>query len=137
MYYNYRIWYDAEKKFVIFPAYISFNPSFISMWIKKWNETKSSKNNNSNKTNNYFWFIWYIMIFINFERKTIEQSIWWIFNKKKRTPQFGPNMYGCYHFYWYIHWRQRQTNKNTTKLVFNSMENKTKTAILFISNHLD
>lgn len=45
------------------------------------------KNQQQKQTNNYFWFIWYIMIFINFERKMIEQSICRIF---KKTHQFGP-----------------------------------------------
>lgn len=40
------------------------------------------KNQQQKQTNIYFWFIWYIMIFINFERKMIEQSICRIFKKK-------------------------------------------------------
>lgn len=131
MYYNYRIWYDAEKKFVIFPAYISFNPSFISMWIKKWNETKSSKNNNSNKTNNYFWFIWYIMIFINFERKTIEQSIWWIFNKKKNTP-IWPKYVWMLSFL-LIHSLATAANKQKTQQNWYSIRWKTKRRPRFYS----
>lgn len=95
------------------------------------------KNQQQKQTNNYFWFIWYIMIFINFERKMIEQSMCRIF--QKNTP-IWPNI--CMDAIIFIDTfiggggGGKQT-KNTTNLVLNSMENKTKTAILFISNHLD